>query len=493
MKNTKKLVAILVAVLMVVACVFVLVACQKHECESKCPECGKCTNKDCTEEACKDKCQGHVDTSKLPTEEGKVTLFWNVVNSVELTEIASYFLIGGPNSWEQGNTDYELQRLGTSSTYYVLMETAKATGAEYKVVIGYNSKSPVEPSAQGPFWANEGYGSKTWAAGGANSAVPEFTGSTVDCGTIEFDGCLGDPVPVTNFDVKVSFVKGQLDTSKAVVYIMGHFSSWANTPNDAKIKAVLDTSSENAANLDVYKIHVDQMYAKEDAEYLVLVFPEGLGEEITKAEGTVEVWDYFNREGSGAIKIGVGAKADNAKIEVTDLYTNDYMEIANTISQGSTARGLDLTKKVENTKEVPKEGGEEGETDTVPAGNYSLNMNTILPAVNVTLKVEFTGAIPADMNVYLAGTGFDGMDWNDSTLKFTASADRKTFTLELTEIPIGTVLECKIVVFGTTGDFWDVNFGVGGEPGAGNMFVTIEGAGEISLFEAALTYPVPEE
>ena len=31
-----------------------------HECESKCEECGKCTDSECTEAACAEKCQGHV-------------------------------------------------------------------------------------------------------------------------------------------------------------------------------------------------------------------------------------------------------------------------------------------------------------------------------------------------------------------------------------------------------------------------------------------------
>ena len=60
MKNKKFL---LIAILLVVAlvCTLALAACndEQHECESKCPTCGKCTNKNCTEEACKDKCPGH--------------------------------------------------------------------------------------------------------------------------------------------------------------------------------------------------------------------------------------------------------------------------------------------------------------------------------------------------------------------------------------------------------------------------------------------------
>lgn len=39
---------------------FSFVACQKHECVSKCETCGKCTNVECKDAVCADKCQGHV-------------------------------------------------------------------------------------------------------------------------------------------------------------------------------------------------------------------------------------------------------------------------------------------------------------------------------------------------------------------------------------------------------------------------------------------------
>ena len=39
-----------------------------HECESICDECGKCTDTDCTESVCADKCQGHKpNNSATPT------------------------------------------------------------------------------------------------------------------------------------------------------------------------------------------------------------------------------------------------------------------------------------------------------------------------------------------------------------------------------------------------------------------------------------------
>ena len=476
MKNTKKLVAIFVALVMVVACVFALVACDSHKCESKCPDCGKCLNKDCEEKACKDKCEGHGPSEEIPTEEGKVTLYWKVVNTVELTDITSYFLCGTPNSWTEGNTDYEFKRIGSSDVYYVYMDPTTATGAEYKVLIGYNSKSPVSEADQGPFWANESYG-KTWSAGGGNSTVPEFTGNTVDCGTIEFDGCLGDPVPVSNFDVKVSFVKGQLNAN-SLVYILGGFTGWDhNMPNDTKIKAVKDTDTDNSSELDVYKIHVDAMYANEKAPYVVVVFVNGI-DSITPVDGegnTVEaekatVWNYLETPNSGAIKI-CASNNQNATIAVTNMYEGNYMDIANTISTGSKARGLDLTKKVENKK------------DDQGLGYYNLDIITVLPPVQVTFKVEFTEALASDLIVYLAGENMEGLAWGDTTLKFTADAERKVFTLEVTA-PLGVTINCKVVVCGTS---WSWDHAYGNAEG-GNLSIMIDSEGDIDLFESALTY-----
>ena len=54
-----------------------LIAPLAHVCESICKECGKCTDADCTETACADKCEGH--------EVGEVTEIELTVDSLELT------------------------------------------------------------------------------------------------------------------------------------------------------------------------------------------------------------------------------------------------------------------------------------------------------------------------------------------------------------------------------------------------------------------------
>ncbi len=61
MKNAKTLVAVLLILTLAIS----MTACgwlfpSQHKCESVCEECGKCTDADCTEEACIDKCPGHV-------------------------------------------------------------------------------------------------------------------------------------------------------------------------------------------------------------------------------------------------------------------------------------------------------------------------------------------------------------------------------------------------------------------------------------------------
>ena len=70
MKN-KKFLAITILLIVALVCVFAFAACKvtpdaSHECESKCPICHKCTNENCQEDACKDKCKGHENPDDDP-------------------------------------------------------------------------------------------------------------------------------------------------------------------------------------------------------------------------------------------------------------------------------------------------------------------------------------------------------------------------------------------------------------------------------------------
>ena len=61
-----KMSKLLTVIAVVMALILAFAACgpktppdEAHQCESKCETCGKCTDTACTEDACKDKCQGH--------------------------------------------------------------------------------------------------------------------------------------------------------------------------------------------------------------------------------------------------------------------------------------------------------------------------------------------------------------------------------------------------------------------------------------------------
>ncbi len=56
------------SILLVAVLIFAFCACggDAHVCESKCEECGKCTDATCTEDACKEKCAGHEEDPPAP-------------------------------------------------------------------------------------------------------------------------------------------------------------------------------------------------------------------------------------------------------------------------------------------------------------------------------------------------------------------------------------------------------------------------------------------
>ena len=59
----------LIALVLVMTLMFVMTSCKKdeHECQNVCEECGKCTNADCTEDACAEKCPGHKPAEEKTT------------------------------------------------------------------------------------------------------------------------------------------------------------------------------------------------------------------------------------------------------------------------------------------------------------------------------------------------------------------------------------------------------------------------------------------
>ena len=50
-----------------------------HSCENKCEECGKCTDAECTEAACADKCEGHEDAPIVDDPEPEMNFFQKII------------------------------------------------------------------------------------------------------------------------------------------------------------------------------------------------------------------------------------------------------------------------------------------------------------------------------------------------------------------------------------------------------------------------------
>lgn len=119
MKNTKKLFALVVVIAMVLTSVFALVACSQHECTSQCPECDKCTNEDCKEEACKEKCEGHENptppSSDDPTPLAKPVLTLN-------DNVVSWTVVAHADNYSVSVNDGEATT--TTSTSYTVTATA---------------------------------------------------------------------------------------------------------------------------------------------------------------------------------------------------------------------------------------------------------------------------------------------------------------------------------------------------------------------------------
>ena len=72
--KAKRFVSIICALIVLIGCCSVLLACQpKHTCQNVCQDCGKCLNADCAEEACVDKCLGHHVCDSVCAKCGKCT------------------------------------------------------------------------------------------------------------------------------------------------------------------------------------------------------------------------------------------------------------------------------------------------------------------------------------------------------------------------------------------------------------------------------------
>lgn len=435
MKNTKKLVAILVAVVMVVTSLFVLAACNKdeHTCESKCPTCQKCTNKDCKEDACKDKCEGHqAPAPEVPVAEGKVTLYLTAVFGEALPSYATIYYAGGATGW--ATTGNALTHLEGTDVWYIQLALDSTVGQynEYKVGLGYNATAGVGEDKQG--MDAYAYVSDEAPSGLDNNKFTwDGTAKKVDLGTHHFNTQIPAPEKIKDVELRVTF-KEALGPNADVV-IGGAFNGWN-----------WDNHATPDATRKVWSITLDEIIIA-DYQYLILVCPDTtMISEETKEDG---VWGAMFEESKIASFVSAFFP-DGAPdgYEGTHAYFKIYNKLntsvgGNLIWSASRRDNENVVDLFMDKGEVEpldimgfgREGGPVAVEDTkwddekeenVPAGTYTLLLDTSKP-IEVTFTITFTEAVPAGQFVYLAGS-MEG--WHGTLMA--ASADRKTFTVTLT-------------------------------------------------------------
>lgn len=483
MKNTKKLFAMLVVLAMVVTSVFVLVACTQHECtnkceicgkcldaecteaackdkcegheshtcQSKCEICGKCTNATCTEDACKGKCEGHQGSANVPVEAGKVTLYFK--SSVEIPAYGTIYLTGGYTGWATSATILEMKNVSGSDIWYVMIDKAALAATmsndqwnEYALTLGYNAASnlPVDENKVGINWSLKS--DECAAYPYPSNASFEWDGSadTIDLGTHTWSTALDEPMELKETTLRVTFT--EVLGENASVLFMGGFNGWA-------ADAAVATQSEDGYSWTLKFTNI----LCTSYEYKILVCKDT--SLIDPASGS-DVWSQTLVETSEPAYIEINSQGGNIMLSLVEGDEYAYVDLAGTSPEEDFMGthydrvGIDL--------------------NTADGSKIDIFASTAATAV---FTITFTSAIPEGVNVYLAG-GMEG--WTGTLM---STEDGLTYTLELQVAP--GEYEFKVVVI-EGGFSWEG--GVEICDGGSNAKVTVSASGTVALFASAQTY-----
>ena len=490
MKNMKKIVAVLVVMVMVLASVFALAACDKHECQSKCPECQKCTNKDCKEEACKDKCEGHGGSNaEVPVTAGKVTLYLTAVFAEALPTYATIYYAGGATGW--ATTGNALTHLEGTDIWYIQLALDSTVGQynEYKVGLGYNATAGVGEDKQG--MDAYAYVSAEAPSGLDNNKFEwDGTSQKVDLGTHHFNTQIPAPEKIKNVQLCVTFTESLGE--HADVVIGGAFNGWN-----------WDTHATPVAGTDrkTWSITLSEIIIA-DYQYLILVCPDTtMISEETKEDG---VWGaMFDSEKIAGMIPDYQAEDEGAEGGEEDALpqVHAYIKIYNVLNTSAGGNLIYSASRRDNGNRVDlfMDKGEVEPLDllgdmvpvedtnwdaekeeNVPAGTYTLMLDTSKP-VDITFTVEFETALAAGYHVWLAG---QMTDWQDNAAEFT-STDRIhwSVTIPMSATELGKEKQFKVTITSSETFAW-ANEQVGdGETEGGNAVVKLPAvAGEVALF-----------
>jgi len=331
--------------------------------------------------------------------------------SVELSSYNSIFLTGDmavvdeKGTWAQGLAAIEMKSgvldgylVGYSDKYEP--EEGAAQANQYQVVVGYNSTAQTADSRKGLVW-NNAYKSEECLSAGGESGLgnPTFTYDAekriADLGTHVFKSQPAAPQPaLKNLTLKVSFAESVPEY--AVPHLLGSYNGW-NTNYSAELEeatrmAVVEGTERKDWTLNIGDAYADSYEWTMSMDYTLEAMPDQTNFSWKKPDQLAE---------------------GNLPYTVIQIMGDDHE--------------LDLT---------------EGDPLT-----FDFATNLPDPSQKAGLKIVVTTegeAVAEGLTLCVTGS-FTGWAAQDMT----ASEDRKTFTLELTEITAGK-LEFGITLKGET-------------------------------------------
>lgn len=331
--------------------------------------------------------------------------------SVELSSYNSVFLTGDmaqvdeKGTWAKGLDAIEMKTgvldgylVGYSAKYEPAEDSAQAN--QYQVVVGYNSTAEIADSKKGLVW-NNAYKSDECLSFGGESGLgnPTFTYDAekriADLGTHTFKSQPAAPQPaLKNFKLKVSFATSVPEY--AVPHLLGSYNGW------------------------------DTNYTAELEEATRMTVVEG----TERKDWTLNIGDTYadSYEWTMSIDYTIEAKADQTNFS---WKKPDQLAAGNLPYTVLQIMGDDATMDLT-----------EGDPLT-----FDFDANLPDPSQKANLKIVVTTegeAVAEGLTLCVTGS-FTGWAAQDMV----ASDDRKTFTLELTEVTAGK-LEFGITLKGET-------------------------------------------
>ena len=224
-----------------------------------------------------------VDTSRIPVQDGFVTLWWT--SSVQLNDWESIWFTGSVNDWGlTSETALEAQNVEGTNVYYVFVAQSKMSASgTYKLALGYNETSGLDEQYLGVNWdytatTTSSDQSYSWDKNGDDA-------QRVALGTHSFSKHTTDPANLVLVQFYVEFSATSEIPEGYTVYLVGSMGKNGGWQNDPIVLSQVD---------DTLKYESDELLlAKQSYTFKVVVvkgeFSYSGGAELNATDATVKV------------------------------------------------------------------------------------------------------------------------------------------------------------------------------------------------------------